>query len=99
MPKSNVSFLKIHLNLRYSFSLNVRQNGRVVSVAVTSAVGVNSDDRREVLGIAVGASEAEAFWTYVLRSFARRGLRGAKLVISDAYEGIKASVLRVISAT
>ena len=79
--------------------LKVRQNGRIVSVAVTVAVGVNSDGRREVLGMAVGASEAETFWTDFLRSLARRGLRGVKLVISDAHEGIKASVSRVFSAT
>ena len=79
--------------------LKVRQNGRIVSVAVTIAVGVNSDGRREVLGMAIGASEAETFWTDFLRSLARRGLRGVKLVISDAHEGIKASVSRVFSAT
>ena len=81
--------------------LKVRQNGRIVSVAVTVAVavGVNSDGRREVLGMAVGASEAETFWTDFLRSLARRGLRGVKLVISDAHKGIKASVSRVFSAT
>ena len=79
--------------------LKVRQAGRIVSVAVTIAVGVNSDGRREVLGMAIGASEAETFWTDFLRSLARRGLRGVKLVISDAHEGIKASVSRVFSAS
>lgn len=77
----------------------VRQAGRIVSVAVSIAVGVNSDGRREVLGIAVGPSEAEVFWTDFLRSLARRGLRGVKLVIFDAHEGIKAAVSRVFRAT
>jgi len=45
--------------------------------------------------MATGASEAETFWTDFLRSLARRGLRGVKLIISDAHEGIKASVSRV----
>ena len=79
--------------------LKARQAGRIVSVAVTIAVGVNSDGRREVLGMAIGASEAETFWTDFLRSLARRGLRGVKLIISDAHEGIKASVSRVFSAS
>ena len=79
--------------------LKVRQAGRIVSVAVTIAVGVNGDGRREVLGMAIGASEAETFWTDFLRSLARRGLRGVKLVISDAHEGIKAAVSRVFSAS
>jgi transposase-like protein len=79
--------------------LKVRQVGRVISVAVTIAVGVNSDGRREVLGMAIGASEAEVFWTDFLRGLAKRGFRGVKLVISDAHEGIKAAVSRVFSAT
>jgi putative transposase len=56
-----------------------------VSVAVIIAVAVNTDGVREVLGMAVGPSEAEPFWTAFLRSLTRRGLRGVKLVISDAY--------------
>jgi putative transposase len=79
--------------------LKVRQNGRIVSVAVIIAVGVNTDGRREVLGMAIGASEAETFWTEFLRQLARRGLRGVKLVISDAHEGIKAAVSKIFTAT
>lgn len=63
------------------------------------AVGVNDDGRREVLGMTVGASEAETFWTDFLRSLARRGLCGVKLVISDAHEGLKAAVSKVLHAT
>jgi transposase-like protein len=79
--------------------LKVRQNGRIVSVAVIVAVGVNSDGRREVLGMDVGPSEAETFWTAFLRKLARRGLRGVKLVVSDAHEGIKGAVSKVLNAT
>ncbi len=79
--------------------VKVRHNGRIISVAVIIAVGVNSDGRREVLGMTVGDSEAETFWTDFLRSLARRGLRGVKLVISDAHEGIKAAVARVLNAS
>jgi len=80
-------------------SVKVRQNGRIVSVAVIVAVAVNSDGRREVLGLTVGASEAETFWTAFLRTLARRGLRGVKLVISDAHEGLKAAVAKVLHAS
>jgi transposase-like protein len=79
--------------------VKVRQNGRIVSVAVIVAVGVNTDGRREVLGMDIGPSEAEPFWTAFLRKLARRGLRGVKLVISDAHEGIKAAIAKVLSAT
>jgi transposase-like protein len=78
--------------------VKVRQNHRIVSVAVIVAVGVNTDGRREVLGLDIGPSEAETFWTEFLRKLARRGLRGVKLVISDAHEGIKASVAKVMTA-
>ena len=79
--------------------VKVRQTGRIVSVAVIIAVGVNSDGRREVLGMDIGSSEAETFWTEFLRKLARRGLRGVKLVISDAHEGLKVSIARVLHAT
>jgi transposase-like protein len=79
--------------------VKVREQGRIVSVAVTVAVAVNSDGRREVLGLAVGPSEAETFWIEFLRSLARRGLRGVKLVISDAHEGLKVAVARVLHAS
>jgi transposase-like protein len=79
--------------------VKVRQNGRIVSVAVTIAVAVNSDGRREVLGMDIGASEAEVFWLEFLRKLKRRGLAGVKLVISDAHESIKAAVARVFHAS
>src|SRR6478609_7716297 len=58
--------------------VKVRQDGRIVSVAVIVAVGVNTDGRREVLGMDIGPSEAETFWTAFLRTLARRGLRGGE---------------------
>jgi len=79
--------------------VKVRQQGRIVSAAVIIAVGVNGDGRREVLGMAIGASEAETFWIEFLRTLARRGLRGVKLVISDAHEGLKAAVAKVLHAS
>ena len=79
--------------------LKVRQAGRIVSVAVTVAVAVNDQGRREVLGMAIGASEAETFWTGFLRSLTRRGLRGVKLVIADDHKGLKAAATRILGAT
>ena len=79
--------------------VKVRQNSRVVSAAVIVAVGVNSDGRREVLGLDIGASEAEAFWTAFLRKLRQRGLRGVKLVISDAHDGLKVAVAKLLHAS
>lgn len=79
--------------------VKVRQGGRIVSVATIIAVAVNAEGRREVLGMATGPSEAETFWTQFLRSLMRRGLRGVKLVISDAHEGLKAAAAKVLKAS
>jgi transposase-like protein len=79
--------------------VKVREAGRIIPVAVTIAVGVNADGRREVLGMAVGSSEAEPFWLDFLRTLKRRGLAGVKLVVSDAHEGLKAAVTKVLRAT
>ncbi|CAI8889616.1 transposase [Methylocaldum szegediense] len=62
--------------------LKVRKGGCVVSVAAIMAVGVNAEGRREILGIGLGDSEAQVFWTEFLRSLRRRGLAGVQLVIS-----------------
>ena len=75
-----------------------RQGGRIVSVAVIVAVAVNNEGRREVLGIAVMPSEAEAFWSQFLRSLADRGLRGVKLIIADDHKGLKAAADKVLGA-
>src|SRR6187397_1044547 len=78
--------------------LKQREGGRIVSVAAIIAVAVNTDGRREIVGLHIGPSEAETFWSGFLKSLARRGLRGVKLVISDAHEGLKAAIRRVFSA-
>jgi putative transposase len=71
----------------------------VVSVAAIIAVAVSTDGKREILGVATGTSEAEPFWTDFLRSLTRRGLRDVKLAISDAHEGLKAAVAKVLKST
>jgi len=81
--------------------LKVREpdQGRHVDVAVVIAIAVNGDGRRQVLGMDIGASEAETFWVEFLRKLRRRGLAGVKLVVSDAHEGLKAAVAKVLNAT
>ncbi|MER2625569.1 MAG: IS256 family transposase [Accumulibacter sp.] len=79
--------------------LKVRDGGRIVSTAAIIAVGVNTDGRREVLGVATGPSEAEVFWKGFLRSLADRGLRGVRLVIADDHKGLRAAAAKVFHAT
>jgi len=76
--------------------LKVRQDGRVVSLAVVIAIGVNAEGRREVLGLDVGPSEEEAFWQQFLRGLVERGLSGVQLVISDAHAGLKRAVTTML---
>jgi putative transposase len=79
--------------------LKVRDGGRIVSVAAIIAVAVDTEGRREIVGLHLGPSEAETFWSTFLRGLVRRGLKGVKLVISDAHEGLKAAIRRVLGAT
>ena len=79
--------------------LKQREGGRIVSVAAIIAVAVNTDGKREIVGLHIGPSEAETFWSAFLKSLLRRGLRGVKLVISDAHEGLKAAIRRVFGAS
>ena len=76
--------------------VKVRDGGRVVSMAVVVAIGVNGDGQREVLGLDVGPSEDGAFWHQFLRGLVARGLGGVQLVISDAHQGLKSSIAAVL---
>ena len=78
--------------------LRTREAGRIVSTAVIIAGGVNTDGRREVLGVATGPSEAGPFWTAFLRPLADRGSRGVRLVIADDHKGLRAAAARVFHA-
>ena len=79
--------------------LKVRENGRIVSVAAIIATAVNGEGRREIIGLGLGPSEAAVFWLGFLRSLESRGLKGVKLVISDAHEGLKAAIAQVFKAS
>jgi putative transposase len=77
----------------------VREAGRVISVATVVAIGVSRRGERTVLGAATGPSEDHQFWTSFLRSLVKRGLRGVRLVISDAHEGLRQAIEKVLSGT
>ena len=79
--------------------LKVREGGRIVSVAAIIAVAVDAEGRREIVGLHLGPSEAETFRTSFLKGLLRRGLKGVKLVVSDAHEGLKGAIRRVLGAT
>jgi putative transposase len=84
----------VYLDATY---IKARHNHRIVSRAVVVATAVTADGNREVLGVDVGDSEDEVFWTAFLRGLKDRGLSGVRLVISDAHAGLKASIARVFN--
>lgn len=83
----------LYLDARYE---KVRQAGLVQRAAVLIAVGVSLDGKRSVLGVSVALSEHEVHWRRFLQSLLARGLRGVRLVISDAHEGIQAATRAVL---
>jgi transposase-like protein len=76
--------------------VKVREQGCVASQAVVVAVGVTADGVREVLGVDIGPSEDGAFWRRFLRALVARGLRGVRLVTSDAHEGLRQAIAAVL---
>jgi putative transposase len=84
----------VYLDATY---IKARVAHRIVSRAVVVATAVSMDGNREVLGLDVGDSEDEVFWTTFLRSLRDRGLTGVRLVISDAHAGLKAAIARVFT--
>src|ERR1700731_3393762 len=78
--------------------LKQREGGRIVAVAAIIPLAANTDGRREIVGLHIGPSEAETFWSGFLKSLVRRGLRGIRLVISDAHKGLKAAIRRVFGS-
>src|SRR5580700_5427357 len=79
--------------------LKQREGGRIVSVAAIIAVAVTTDGRREIIGLGIGPSEAEPFWSAFLKGLVKRGLGGVKLVISDAHDGPRLAITRVLGAS
>ena len=94
----HVGFPYVYLDATY---VNVRDDalGQVVSRAVVIATGITAGGDREVLGVDIGDSEDETFWTRFLRSLRDRGLRGVRLVISDAHAGLKASIRKCFAGS
>jgi putative transposase len=90
----HVTFPYLYLDATY---IKARISHRIISRAVVVATGVTANGDREVLGVDVGDSEDEVFWTAFLRGLKDRGLTGVKLVISDAHAGLKASIPRVLA--
>jgi putative transposase len=82
-----------------ALTMKVRESGRTVNVACLVAVGVNAEGYREVLGLDVVSDEDGAGWLAFLRSLSARGLKGVKLVISDAHRGLVNAIAACLPGT
>jgi putative transposase len=92
-PLDHTRFPYLYLDATYC---KVRVNHQIVSQAVVIATGITEDGGREVLGVMVGDSETEPFWSTFLRSLRERGLGGVRLVIADHHSGLVKAVRKVM---
>lgn len=97
------SFVKRPLTYNYPYVWldatfpKVWEGGHVQNMALIVAIGVNENGEREILGFDIGMTENGPFWTEFLRTLMARGLKGVKLVISDAHEGLKGAISEVLN--
>lgn len=85
-------YVYLYLDAYYE---QVREDGQVRDLAILTAVGVNRDGKREILGVSVSLSEHEVHWRAFLESLKARGLGGVQLIISDDHAGLRAARLAV----
>ncbi|WP_066263701.1 IS256 family transposase [Heyndrickxia acidicola] len=79
--------------------IKVREHNKVVSKAVYIAMGVNEQNKREIIGLKVDHSESETNWREFFESLKSRGLQSPKLIISDAHQGLKAAITKAFIGT
>jgi putative transposase len=92
-PLDHVRFPYVYLDATYC---KARVNHQIVSRAVVIATGITEDGGREVLGVMVGDSETEVFWTEFLRHLRERGLTGVRLVLADHHLGLVKAIRKVM---
>ena len=92
-PLDHLRFPYMYLDATYC---KARVEHQIVSRAVVIATGITEDGGREVLGVMVGDSETELFWTAFLRSLRERGLTGVRLVIGDHHAGLVKAIRKVM---
>lgn len=88
-PLGLTKFRYVYVDAMY---IKVRENRKVVSKAVYIAMGVNGENKREILGLKIGHAESEANWSEFFESLISRGLQSPNLVISDAHQGLKNAI-------
>ena len=93
-PLGEIRYL--FLDARYE---KVRESGQIRDAAVLIATGISPEGERQVLGVSASLSEHRVHWRDFLQSLKDRGLRGVKLVTSDAHEGLGSARRSVFGST
>lgn len=82
----------VQMDARYE---KVREGGVVIDQAVLTAIGIDPEGHRHILGVSVERSEAEVHWRSFLQQLVERGLSGVKLITSDDHAGLRAARVAV----
>lgn len=82
----------VQMDARYE---KVREGGLVIDQAVLTAIGIDPQGHRHILGVSVEGSEAEVHWRSFLQSLVERGLSGVSLITSDDHAGLRAARVAV----
>lgn len=95
-PLNVMKYKYLYMDAMY---IKVREDRKVVSKAVYIATAINSENRREVIGLKVDAKESSESWQAFIQSLKSRGLQSPRLVISDAHEGLKNAISKEFIGT
>ncbi|RZN46493.1 IS256 family transposase [Escherichia sp. E13S3] len=79
--------------------VKVRQNGSVINKAVFLALGINTEGRKELLGMWLAENEGAKFWLNVLTELKNRGLQDILIACVDGLKGFPDAINSVYPQT
>ena len=82
------------LDARYE---RARDGGIIASQAVLIAVAVDSEGRRQIIGVELANRESVSSWRDFLLGLKQRGLHGVEFVVSDDHPGLKQAIREVLA--
>jgi len=77
----------------------IREDGRVITKAVYSVLGVNLKGEKEVLGIYTGNNESATFWLQVLTDLSQRGMEDILIACIDNLRGFADAIENIFPKT
>lgn len=77
----------------------IRENGKVISKAVYTILGVNIEGRKEVLGLYISENEGANFWLQVLTDLSNRGISDILIACVDGLKGFPEAIEAIFPNT